>query len=299
MASPNAQLQDWRVQKSESVCSLTGYIALGSGRYAPPALNVYGSLPVVVRRARQLGSQGLTFSLSAEDPAFPWHPLNITKMQLDRLYGNMTIAANGDFTASVLGAGNMAVGAMSLGWEATASLAGSAESVSELTVSAVGQINIGGRDSFRANVSGIFDQAKGSTVMTMSHEGGWSPINGSLRPYFATPAFDGQLSIGGDVDIAVQAEVGFTSEIALVHDVIVFLSAQERMNAKGPHIRLNGWGGEAGFEYVVRFDAGLQLGSNSSGIPLLEVSGTLNSSGTSMCVQPTDKAFFPVSFQTY
>ena len=57
-----------------------------------------------------------------------------------------------------------------------------------------------------------------------------------------------------------------------------------RRNLTGPRIKIRGQvGAEGGFAYRVKLSAGLQLGTNSLGLPLLSLSGNLVSQGTSRC----------------
>ena len=232
------------------------------------------------RRARQLNSRELSFSLSAADPSSPWYPLNMNRMRIDELDGTMTLSPSGGLTATVTGAGNMAIGSMSLNWQATARVTGTGSSVSDLQVSATGQATFGGNDGFQVGVTGTFDQVAGTTVMEVSHAGGWSPLKGSFDSFFKTPAFNGQLSIGmANKPIKLDARITFGSDIRLIEDVLV-LRAHPAETA-GPKLRVHGSGDLTDFTYTVGLSAGLRLGSASSAIPLLAVTGSLVSSGTS------------------
>ena len=177
----------------------------------------------------------------------------------------------------------MIVGAMSLTWQATALLAGSASSVSDLSVTAAGQATFGGtNDGLQVSVSGTFDQAKGATVMSISHQGGWTPLKGSLGSFFITPAFGGRLTIGGDAGtIGLSAMVTFRSKIALIDGMLVLNSNKSGEAEAGPELHVQGEGDGTEFSYAVNMSAGLQLGDASSGIPKLAVEGLLVSSGTS------------------
>jgi hypothetical protein len=82
----------------------------------------------------------------------------------------------------------------------------------------------------------------------------------------------------------VSASAQWLKNLTLIDDLLV-ITAHPASGAPGAtlSVSLSRPDGSTPFDYAVGFTAGLQLGSNTSGIPLFEVAGSLVSSGTSTC----------------
>ena len=62
---------------------------------------------------------------------------------------------------------------------------------SGLVVSMSGNVRIGGGNGFVASLTGSIDSSDGSMQLTISHDGGWSPVS-----WLSTPAFTGYIGMG-------------------------------------------------------------------------------------------------------
>jgi hypothetical protein len=163
----------------------------------------------------------------------------------------------------------------------------SASSNAALSVRTSGMIHVGGEGGFEAILGGelAVDGDRSTRVtLTIEHAGGWSPVSGNLSSSFATPAFQGSVSFGSNSSIALSASAQWLNKLTLIEDLLV-ITAHPATGAAGAtlSVSLDRPDGSTPFSYAVLLTAGLQLGSNTSGIPLLEVAGAFVSSGTSRC----------------
>ena len=159
-----------------------------------------------------------------------------------------------------------------------------------LSVRTSGTVHVGGEGGFDAILGGeiaVDGDRSTSVTLTIAHAGGWSPVSGKLSSSFATPAFQGSVSFGSNSAIALRASAQWLNNLTLVEDLLV-ITAHPATGAPGAtlSVTLDRPDGSTPFSYAVFLTAGLQLGSNSSGIPLLEVTGSFVSSGTSTCALP-------------
>ena len=154
-----------------------------------------------------------------------------------------------------------------------------------LSAAASGSVRVGGPSGFTARLGGSIDvsaQGSASATFTIAHAGGWSPVSGSLASKFVTPAFSGSVTFGAGSSIQLSARAQWLGPITLVSGLLV-ITKQPGSTDTGASldVSLIRPDGSTPTAYVVGLAAGLQLGASSSGIPLLEVTGSLSNSGTS------------------
>ena len=170
-----------------------------------------------------------------------------------------------------------------------------------LSAAASGNVQVGGASGFGAAIGGVIDvsaQGSASATLTISHAGGWSPVSGSLASKFLTPAFSGSVTFKDDTSIQLSAEAQWTTDITLVSGVLV-ITKHPISTGTGAKlsVSLNRTAGGTSTSYAVGLLAGLRLGSASSAIPLLAVTGSLVSSGTSTLTLSTTTGFSPMPSQ--
>ena len=96
-------------------------------------------------------------------------------------------------------------------------------SLPDLSVRARGGLLVGGDDGFYATLEATLDTATSSGTFSFVHEGGWSPIP-ALPQYFATPRFEGSLSVNvNGIDLSLSAHVQWSQSISIVPGLLEFV----------------------------------------------------------------------------
>jgi hypothetical protein len=161
-----------------------------------------------------------------------------------------------------------------------------------------GSAQIGGTNGFAATASGNIDTAAESMSLTVSHDGGWSPLGGGFASVLTTPAFTGTLDINvGSIAVAFSGTAVFVNDVDLIPGVAA-LVADPTVAPEGPSIELNLVQTDAGTatSFDVTIASGLRIGGDSSfAPPLFSITGTLDSTGTSTLTMSTASPWTPVS----
>lgn len=90
-----------------------------------------------------------------------------------------------------------------------------------LAVSIESDMRVGGAAGFEAALQGSVDVVANQANLTLTHEGGWSPLPGRLGELFSTPKFEGQVAVNVDgVYLDMQASVTMTAPLDLVPGLV-------------------------------------------------------------------------------
>ena len=162
-----------------------------------------------------------------------------------------------------------------------------------------GQVRVGGLSGFEATLGGNFDFMTSTAALTIAHAGNWTPFGQAVG--IATPAFTGMLTLGvGGVRVRASCEVGFIEPVVLWPNLMELVGHPD-LSAPGVQlsVHLEQQNNESDPVWSVGFAGGLQLGQRRSGnessaIPVLGVSGTVTSDGTTVLKLTTVEEWQPL-----
>ena len=216
------EVSDWTFTLlSGGGASMTGTMHLvGLASSTAPAIQVSGQI------SDAAGSVSTTLALLwsiGSDEEWPLPELSVSELS-----GTLSIAPAGDVVLSLSASGinaELADMLQLIDWtvsptiNATLDADGSVVTYGPI-VDAAGSIRVGGSGAsgFLANVSGTINAAAQSASVSLSHAGGWSPLDptAELSSLLATPAFDGSLALGPSPRISLSAEVAYLAPIELI-----------------------------------------------------------------------------------
>ena len=96
---------------------------------------------------------------------------------------------------------------------------------------------LGGDGGFRVDMSGTIeqDETEGlSAVLHASHEGGWSPLSGSLAEWFYTPMFEGNVALKKNGSyFRGDFYVGYSDSLVLIDGLVEFVPYEPQTNSSG------------------------------------------------------------------
>ena len=109
---------------------------------------------------------------------------------------------------------------------------------------------LGGDGGFKVGMGGTIEQDVEtglSAVLYAVHDGGWSPLAGSLKDWFYTPRFEGHVSLNTNgTYFSGDFFVGYNKSVTLIPGLVEFqaynppdataLAACHRPNATGPYL---------------------------------------------------------------
>ena len=272
-----------------------GGLKFGAGSGAPPVLGLRGVF--------ESGGVSTLELRTLEE----WHPLPV--LGVPKLNGTITLFPDGSMTVDVTHEplSNAPIIPNKLGWQEVQvvlrmdpfSPTAGAE-LPTFHVGASGTLLVGGGGDegggFYADFSGSLDTAAGSAQLEISHEGGWSPIP-SLADYFTTPAFTGYARVQvGNVYLEVGGFVAFQEPIALIPSLIDIVGYGDNRRTQGPKfsVLVKKVTNVSAYSFSVDFQAGIRLGGGSSGIPIIDISGSVVKCGTSVLNLSTSKEWYPM-----
>lgn len=94
-------------------------------------------------------------------------------------------------------------------------LGGESSEGTKVEIQASANALIGGEGGFQASIEGAFklDDDGASMALTVSHPGGWQPIEGYFGELLTTPSFLGSIEIGPGDHLFLTAEAQFLDEV--------------------------------------------------------------------------------------
>lgn len=161
-------------------------------------------------------------------------------------------------------------------------------------------IIIGGDGGFETYVHGEIGLLSGTSTLTVSHEGGWSPFDGPLAEIFQTPSFVGEVIMTtSDVFISLHCHASYIEAITIVPGVIS-MEAHPDTNATGSEltIALTLESLNATANYTIYMSGGFQLGSGRYAPPIIGAQGLISKYGTSWLVVETQDEWTPLPLLT-
>ena len=93
--------------------------------------------------------------------------------------------------------------------------------VPKVEISARSDVVVGGDLGFAASMTGTLNTELETATLTMSHGGGWSPLQPPLSGVFFTPAFECAADLGvGAYRVSVECDVAYTAPIVIAEGVL-------------------------------------------------------------------------------
>ena len=297
---------------SGSVASLVvvaeGGVKIGTGSLAPPALALRGRF--------ELGGVSFLEVQTFEE----WEPLPL--LTVPKIYGKIMIFPSGSMTVeitheplsylpiipSLLGWVDVQVSVNvdsfnpnSIDYSNLDPFAGGTP-LPKARINAKGKLLVGGGGDegggFYADFSAFLDTSDGavSAELLIKHAGGWSPIP-SLRKYFTTPAFNGWARFQVDgVYLSLGASIDFRQPILLFPGLLEIVGDGDRTGGPQFAVTMKKDTADSGALFEVTFLAGIRIGGANTGIPIIELSGTVRNCGRSVLQLSTSDAWAPIDF---
>ena len=166
-------------------------------------------------------------------------------------------------------------------------------SIPAMRVFARGGLLVGGDDGFYATIQGTLDTGARSATLAIQHAGGWSPI--SALPMFATPRFDGNVSVNVNGTYLKLAAAAQWEQPFGIGGLLTFVGHPATSSpGLAVSIDLLKETNASDSVYTVSAEGGLQLGSSDGGPPVLGFRGQFVSDGDSWLELQTIEEWNPM-----